>query len=102
MIIYTHLACLAHDPGPEHPERPARLKVVLEALHRDHADLDWREAPVAKLGDLLLVHSQEHVETVLDQDFSGYRILDPDTVICPERAPRPCARPGRWWRRSMR
>lgn len=84
MIIYSHLACLAHDTGPEHPERPARLKAILETLRRDHADLDWREAPAAKLGDLLLVHSQAHVETVLEQDFSGYRILDPDTVMCPE------------------
>jgi acetoin utilization deacetylase AcuC-like enzyme len=83
MIIFTHPACLAHDPGPEHPERPARLEAVLEALHRDHADLDWREAPAAKLGDLRRVHSQAHIDAVLEQDFSGYRLLDPDTVMSP-------------------
>lgn len=84
MIIFTHPACLAHDPGPEHPERPARLEVVLDALRRDHGDLDWREAPAAKLGDLRRVHSQAHVDAVLEQDFSGYRMLDPDTVINPD------------------
>ncbi len=84
MIILTHPACLAHDPGPEHPERPARLEVVLETLRREHGDLDWREAPAAKLGDLRRVHSQEHVDAVMQQDFSGFRMLDPDTVICPQ------------------
>ncbi|HJT97287.1 MAG TPA: histone deacetylase family protein, partial [Rhodanobacteraceae bacterium] len=32
MAIYTHAACLAHDTGPGHPESPARLAAVLEAL----------------------------------------------------------------------
>lgn len=84
MIIFTHPACLAHDPGPEHPESPARLEAVLEALRRDHGDLDWRQAPAAKLGDLRRVHSQAHIDAVLEQDFSGYRLLDPDTVVNPD------------------
>ncbi len=58
MIIFTHPACLAHDPGPQHPERPARLEVVLEGLRAEHGDLDWREAPLAKLGDLRRVHTE--------------------------------------------
>ena len=32
MRVYTHPACLEHDPGPEHPECPARLRAVLQAL----------------------------------------------------------------------
>nr|WP_295377745.1 histone deacetylase family protein [Pseudoxanthomonas sp.] len=83
MIIYTHPACLSHDPGPEHPERPARLEVVLEALRRDHGDLDWREAPLAKLGDLRRVHDDALLREVLDVDFEGHRMLDPDTVMVP-------------------
>ena len=81
MIIYTHPACLGHDPGPEHPERPARLEAVLEGLRHAHADLDWREAPLAKLGDLRRVHGELLMHEVLDSDFSGYRMLDPDTVM---------------------
>lgn len=83
MIIYTHPACLSHDPGPEHPERPARLEVVLEVLRRDHGDLDWREAPLAKLGDLRRVHDEALLREVLDVDFEGHRMLDPDTVMVP-------------------
>ena len=83
MIIYTHPACLLHDPGPEHPERPARLEVVLEALRAHRADADWREAPIVKLGDLRRVHDDALVHEVLEADIAGYRMLDPDTVICP-------------------
>ena len=31
-LLYTHPACLDHDPGRHHPESPARLRAVLEAL----------------------------------------------------------------------
>ena len=52
MLAWTHAACLDHDPGTEHPERPARLRAVLDALDRAYPDLDWREAPMARRGDL--------------------------------------------------
>ena len=83
MIIFTHPACLAHDTGPEHPERPARLEAVLEGLRRDCGELDWREAPMAKLGDLRRVHAESLLHDVLESDFDGYRMLDPDTVMSP-------------------
>ncbi|MGH8061313.1 MAG: histone deacetylase family protein [Pseudoxanthomonas sp.] len=89
MIIFTHPACLAHDPGPEHPERPQRLEAVLAGLREAFGDpgsspeqgLDWREAPLAKLGDLRRVHSESLLREVLENDFDGYRMLDPDTVM---------------------
>ncbi|HYM87297.1 MAG TPA: histone deacetylase family protein, partial [Pseudoxanthomonas sp.] len=84
MIIFTHPACLAHHPGPEHPERPARLEAVLAGLRMAHHDLDWREAPLAKLGDLRRVHTEPLLREVLESDFDGYRMLDPDTVMCPD------------------
>jgi acetoin utilization deacetylase AcuC-like enzyme len=83
VIIFTHPACLAHDPGPEHPERPQRLEAVLAGLREAHGDLDWREAPLAKLGDLRRVHSESLLRDVLESDFDGYRMLDPDTVMGP-------------------
>jgi acetoin utilization deacetylase AcuC-like enzyme len=83
VIIFTHPACLAHDPGPEHPERPQRLEAVLAGLREVRVDLDWREAPLAKLGDLRRVHSESLLREVLENDFDGYRMLDPDTVMGP-------------------
>ncbi len=45
-LLYTHPACLQHLPGPGHPESPARLQAVLEALDDDRfAALDRIEAP---------------------------------------------------------
>ncbi len=83
MILFTHPACLEHDTGPEHPERPQRLQWVLDGLREAHGDLEWREAPIAKLGELRRVHGEEHIHTVLNAQFEGHCMLDTDTVICP-------------------
>ena len=45
--IYTHDACLAHDTGPGHVERPPRLTAVTDALRAAFDDLDWQSAPRA-------------------------------------------------------
>jgi len=81
VIIYTHPACLRHDPGPEHPEKPARLQVVLEALKQAHGDADWREAPMIKRGDLQRVHGEELIRQVLETELTDRLMLDPDTVM---------------------
>lgn len=83
LLIYTHPACLGHDAGPEHPECPARLEVVLDSLRTAWPDLEWREAPIAKLGELSRVHDEPLIESVLDSDFEGHRMLDVDTSISP-------------------
>ena len=83
MLVFSHPACLQHDPGAHHPERPARLETVLEAL-REIEGLDWREAPSAKLGDLKRAHTDEHIRDVLETGFSGARQLDADTFMVAE------------------
>ncbi len=81
MLVFTHPACLGHDPGPEHPESPARLEAVVSALREAFTDLEWREAPQAKLGDLCRVHERELIDSVLEQPVEGHRMLDVDTVM---------------------
>lgn len=83
MLALTHPACLDHDPGPDHPEQPARLRVVTAALREAFADLDWRAAPLAKLGDLARVHDREQIDNVLEPRFEGHRMVDVDTVMSP-------------------
>jgi acetoin utilization deacetylase AcuC-like enzyme len=84
--LYTHSACLQHDPGPGHAERPARLRAVLQALDHDrHAALDRVEAPSVTREQLLRVHSSAHVEHILGSappEGGTYR-LDEDTVMSP-------------------
>jgi acetoin utilization deacetylase AcuC-like enzyme len=86
--LYTHPACLQHDPGPGHPESPARLAAVLRALDHDRfAALDRVEAPRASREQLLRVHRAAHVERILDAaPVSGTLRLDEDTVISPGSA----------------
>lgn len=81
--LYTHPACLQHDPGPGHAERPARLRAVLEALDHDrHAALDRIEAPQATREQLLRVHSVTHVERILaSEPLEGTFRLDEDTLM---------------------
>src|SRR5690606_3744647 len=43
MLLYTHPSCLQHDPGPGHPECPARLAAVLQALHEALPGVPWHE-----------------------------------------------------------
>ena len=66
MRIYTHPACLLHDTGPGHAERPQRLRAVTEALREAFPKLDWREAPRASRGQLLRAHAPELLDTVLE------------------------------------
>ena len=83
MLAYTHPACLEHDTGPDHPERPARLRAVLDALHQAWPDQPWRESPPAARGDLLRVHADRHVDEVLAPVEGPLQRLDPDTVVSP-------------------
>lgn len=62
VALYTHASCLAHEPGAGHPESPARLRAVLEALDNDRfAALDRIEAPPATREQLERAHSAAHV-----------------------------------------
>jgi acetoin utilization deacetylase AcuC-like enzyme len=83
--LYTHEACLAHDPGRHHPESPARLRAILDALAgREFAMLERREAPRAAAADVARVHPAGFVERLLAVvPASGYAAIDADTVLSP-------------------
>jgi acetoin utilization deacetylase AcuC-like enzyme len=84
-LLYTHPSCLEHDPGQYHPEMPARLKAVLDALSAPgFAALGRREAPQATLADLTRVHPLRFVERLLAAvPEAGHVGIDADTVMCP-------------------
>jgi acetoin utilization deacetylase AcuC-like enzyme len=57
VALLSHQACLAHDPGPGHPECPDRLRAVMAALdHPDFVSLLREQAPEATVEQLCLVH----------------------------------------------
>ena len=84
-LLYSHTACFEHDPGAGHPECPARLKAVLEALDDPaFAALERREAPEAARAQLLRAHPAEFVDRVLGAiPARGLAQLDADTIASP-------------------
>jgi acetoin utilization deacetylase AcuC-like enzyme len=84
VLLYTHRACLHHDPGPHHPECPDRLRAVLAALETEEfSDLLRDEAPQATVEQLTRVHPPRYVEAILGIRPEGDDsvALDADTVM---------------------
>ncbi len=81
--LYTHPACLQHQPGTGHAECAARLQAVLMALDHDrYAAIDRVEAPRASREQLLRVHRAEHIDRILGSaPTEGTVRLDEDTVM---------------------
>ena len=84
-ILFTSESCLGHDTAPGHPERPERLRAVLDALGAEEfATLNRREAPLATTDELERVHPRAYVEQVLAAfPEAGYVRFDPDTIVSP-------------------
>jgi acetoin utilization deacetylase AcuC-like enzyme len=84
-MIYSHPICAEHFPGPGHPEAPARLAAVLEALSADEfRSLPRREAPAATREQLGRAHAAELVELLFRHAPSdGLLRIDADTVMSP-------------------
>lgn len=85
MRIYTCPACLEHDPGMGHPESPARLRAVLEALDDPRfAQLERIEAPRATRAQLERAHASKYIEHIFaSAPREGHARLDADTVMSP-------------------
>lgn len=83
-LLLTHPACLGHEPGPHHPERPERLSAVLAALQdKEFAGLARAEAPLATTEQLTRVHPAEYVQAMLGArpPQGEYAMIDADTIL---------------------
>jgi acetoin utilization deacetylase AcuC-like enzyme len=83
-LLITHLACLHHDTGPHHPERPERLRAVLAGLAtRDFAPLAHAEAPEATDEQLERVHPRQYVQAIrgIHPAEGELAMIDGDTVM---------------------
>lgn len=77
---------LDHDTGRSHPERPARLRAVIEGVQRaELADaLVPTEPRMATDSELLAVHNRSVLDSVHRVAHAGGGRLDPDTVLSSE------------------
>ncbi len=84
-MIFTHSACLLHEPGAGHPESPARLAAVLDAtLHSDFAHIPRADAPLPERDQLERAHDEQMLNAIFAAaPASGVVRLDPDTVMSP-------------------
>jgi acetoin utilization deacetylase AcuC-like enzyme len=78
--IFTHPDCLRHDPGPDHPETPARLRVLLERA-RAAQGAELRDAPAAAIEPLLAVHPRPYLDSLQAMSARGGGALFLDTVL---------------------
>jgi acetoin utilization deacetylase AcuC-like enzyme len=86
IYLYHHNDCLAHDPGPAHPENAGRLNVIMAALRSAsfQRQLDYVAAPLGTDAQVLLAHTPEHLNLVrITAPLEGRRALDADTVMSP-------------------
>jgi len=87
--IYYSPKFLEHDPGPDHPETPSRLRVIVDELSRSgllkSRKCAYVEPKPAKREDLELVHETDYVELVDKTCAAGGGVLDlGDTVVSPK------------------
>ena len=78
--LFTHPDCLRHDPGPDHPETPARLRVLLERA-RAEPGLELREANAASLEPILAVHPRPYLDDLAAISARGGGALFLDTIV---------------------
>jgi acetoin utilization deacetylase AcuC-like enzyme len=83
-LLLTDPLFLRHDPGAEHPERPARLERILDLLEREPIPGTERRAPrPATEEELAAVHTPRLREYL--RGLRGrHEVIDPDTVTSPD------------------
>jgi len=90
IAFISHPACLRHEMGEGHPERPERLAAIEDELLASRLDsfVVRAEAPEATREQLLRVHDAAYIdelERLSPQE--GLTWIDPDTAMCPDTLP---------------
>jgi len=78
--VFTHPDCLLHDPGPGHPEAPARLSAILDRL-RARPDATVTAAGATGPGALAAVHPPAYLALLERVSRAGGGMLDADTIL---------------------
>ena len=84
-LFLSHPACLDHETGAGHPERPDRLRAIEQALEEERFQTLAREqAPRAPLEIVALVHPMDYVEAIRNASpADGIVHIDADTSMSP-------------------
>jgi acetoin utilization deacetylase AcuC-like enzyme len=84
-LVISHSACLTHDMGEGHPERPDRLRAIERALEGEAFQMLARDAaPRADLAAIARVHPRDYIEAIhAAEPAHGRKRLDADTSMSP-------------------
>ena len=84
-LLITHPACLAHDMGEGHPERPDRLRAIERAFESESFQMLARDtAPRAEISAIARVHPLEYIEAIrAATPTQGLTAIDQDTSMSP-------------------
>ena len=84
-LLISHPACLTHDMGEGHPERPDRLRAIERALESETFQMLARDvAPRADLAAIARVHPKDYIEAIrAATPQQGVIAVDPDTSMSP-------------------
>ncbi len=84
-LLVSHPACAAHDMGEGHPERPARLRAIDQALEAELFQMLARDAaPRAPMEALTRVHPESYIAALeLAAPKEGHVQVDQDTSMSP-------------------
>jgi acetoin utilization deacetylase AcuC-like enzyme len=82
VVLFMHPECLAHETG-RHPERPARLQIIWDALQAAplSPEVTWATPLPATLPQVLRVHQPRLVDEVRALAERGGGMIDMDTVV---------------------
>jgi acetoin utilization deacetylase AcuC-like enzyme len=82
-FFLSHASYFDHDTGPGHPERPDRIRAIIETLeHERFAKLVRADAPGLDRPAILRVHPAHYVDAIAAAaPLRGKVHLDPDTVM---------------------
>ena len=85
LLVESHPACLEHEAGPGHPERPARVVAAVDGIREAGLGdaVSWVEPRPASVEELALVHDPRYVEALRRFCERGGGSLDADTGAVP-------------------
>jgi len=86
IAFISHPDCLLHDMGPFHPEQPARVTAIENAIKASSLKNLIKEylAPLVTREQLLRAHSSNYVDSIYKSSpKEGLIALDPDTWMNP-------------------
>ncbi len=95
LAFITHQECLAHDPGPLHPDRPERLTAIEDQMIMSGLQyvVRYYDAPLVEREQLARVHDASYVDRIFaaaptseSVEIDGDTVMSPGTLRAAERA----------------